>query len=122
MGSFISVLPESAGAILCLKVEGPVTIEDYNRVVLTEIKKTTERFGEFRLLVHYKDFRGWMPEAVAEDMEAIARYARFLRKFAMIDPPESELFSQKLKHHHFDRPVRSFPANEFDAALDWLRS
>jgi hypothetical protein len=117
-----TIMPETAGNVLCIKLHGKIIASEFSGYFMPAVIDIIERHKEFRLLVYYYDFQGWTLEAIGEELEAIARYGRYLKKFALVRPPESEIKNHKFKHALFGREVRSFEEADFEQALEWVKS
>ena len=105
--------------VLFFCVEKSSTL-DY-RNFLPRVQKIIENHGELRLLIYYSNYQGWEEGAIASDMSATAEFADKLVRFALVNPPEKEVFQKKIKAPLYAGPVKIFEENELGQALDWVR-
>lgn len=121
-GKFNTIMPETDDKTLCVLIEKPISAEGYDHNFLPRFKDIINRNGEARLLVYYKDFKGWEKGAVASDMEMTSLYGKKIKRFALVNPPSSEVFQKKIKAPLFDTgALRLFTESELDKALDWVK-
>ncbi len=115
------VMPESDENVLCIKVHKPISKEGYSESFLPRIETMVEQKGGIKLLVYYEDYKGWEEDASKMDMEASLKYRDKLVRFALVNPPEKEIFQKKLKAMFMSGETRFFSKEDFDAALEWVR-
>lgn len=121
--AFTSLMPESEGACICLKVDKPITAQNYEEHFLPLVKDIIATYGEIRILVYYKDFQGWEEEAARMNMFSSPSFAQKIRKVALINPPDSELSRAVLTGGDFKDTIRIYNSiKDFDAALAWVKS
>lgn len=119
---FNTIMPETDDRTLCILIEKPISAEGYEHNFLPRFKGMLDRNGEARLLVYYKDFKGWEEEAAEKDMEITSAYGKKIRRFALVNPPRSEIFQKKVKAPLFDpEALRLFEESELDKALNWVK-
>ena len=92
---FNTIMPETTDKVLCIQVDKVISEEGYQQNFLPRIEKMIETYGEIRLLVHYLSFKGWEHDAAKEDMATFALLGKKLKKFALVNPPESEISIEK---------------------------
>ena len=116
-----TIMDETDDRVLCVKIHKPISKEGYENNFLPRIRDMVEKTGEIRLLVFYEDYKGWEEEASALDMQTSVAYRDKLARFALVNPPEKEMFQKKIKSFFMSGEFRNFAAEDFGEALDWVR-
>ncbi len=82
-----------------------------------------ERHGEARLLVHYDNYKGWESQAALMDLGMTMKYAKKIRRIALVNPPEAELKRRKINEDIYkDTEIEIFSEDEIDKAVTWVKS
>lgn len=117
---FNSIMPQTTDKVLCIEVDRVISAEGYAENFLPRAKEMIARHGELRVLVNYKNFKGWEAEAAKMDMMAAANMGKHLKKAALVNPPKSEIFQRKMKDAIMSGEFKFFNEDEFDRALTWV--
>jgi len=120
----VTILPESEGALVGVRVAGRLRDVDYKRFQ-AELMARLPADGKLRLLaVIDENFRGWTPKACLDDIAMVfAPWSRRFEKLAVVAGPGLvrwcvEHFPSALLPY----PLKVFSADEIDAAWAWLRA
>lgn len=119
----ITILPESAGPVVGVRVTGRLRDEDYARLQ-DELVKRLPPEGKLRLLaVIDEGFRGWTPKAIFDDIAmAFGPWRHRFEKLAVVAGPGLVRWcAENLPRALLPYPVRVFSPDEIDAAWAWLR-
>ncbi|MGH1455986.1 MAG: STAS/SEC14 domain-containing protein [Alphaproteobacteria bacterium] len=117
---FNTIMPQTTDRVLCIEIDKLITAEGYAQNFLPKLKSMIEKHGELRLLINYKEFKGWEKNAAQMDLETSAKHAKNLKKLALINAPEKEIFQKTLKKDIMGGDVKFFKNTEFDKALEWV--
>ena len=115
-------MPETTEEALCVKVDKVISEEGYRENFLPRLKTMVEKFDEVRILLYYADFKGWEHDAAKEDMVTSALFGNKLTKFALVNPPESEIFQKFMKKDLFAGEMKMFNEDKLQDAIDWVKS
>jgi SpoIIAA-like len=115
-----TIMPETTDRALCIQVDKPISAKGYDENFTPRIDAMIKQYGEVRLLVYYKHFQGWEEEAAKGNMAELPKYSKVLRKMALVNPPRSELFKNKIKQPVLSGETRVFNENELADALAWI--
>ncbi len=116
------VMPETTDRVLCMKIDRVISEDGYKDNFLPRIEAMAEKYNEIRILIYYKDFKGWEFDAAKADMFAAAMLGKKLKKAALINPPESELFQRSMKQALFSGEMKLFTEDKLDDALEWVKA
>lgn len=119
---FNTVMEQSTDSALCMMIDQPISQEGYEQNFLPHIQQMLEQKGEIRLLVYYKDFKGWMEDATSSDMDATLKYGKKLKKVALVNPPKREIFQKKIKQPMLAGDMKIFKEEELDEAIEWVKT
>src|SRR5690349_21487258 len=119
----VKVLPETDGQTLCIEFSGLIRAEDHKRALGNNLKKIIARNGFYNLLIVYAPgFKGWELDAADVSLRTIMDFAKYGRRRAFVDPPEKIALMQKVSGDKlFGGETRYFNADQFDAALAWVK-
>lgn len=115
-------MPESNDRCMCVMASGVVTLEGYTTEYIPRVRKMVETYGEIRLLVYYKDFKGWKEDAALLALGDPQNTRQYIKKLAMVNAPESELARMALVGHYPSGSAKIFSESELQAALKWVKS
>lgn len=120
----ITILPESEGAVVALRVTGRLRDADYG-TLKAELTRRLPKAGKLRMLVVMdEEFRGWTPKACFDDMAmAFSPWSRRFEKLAVVSGPGLvrwcvEHFPSAMMPYE----IKIFLPEERDAAWAWLRA
>ncbi|QQG36281.1 MAG: STAS/SEC14 domain-containing protein [Micavibrio aeruginosavorus] len=118
---FNIIMPETTDRVLCIMVDKPVSVEGYTQNFLPRVEEMAARHGEVRLLVYFKNYQGWEEEAALLDLNMTPKLGGYVRRFAMVNPPQKLLALLNLKKPLITGKTRSFNEAELDKALAWVQ-
>ena len=117
---FNEVMPGCSDKTLYIKVTKPITVKGYKENFLPRVHEIIDKYGEFRLLIHFESFKGWEPEAAREDMETFVKLSGDFSKIALVNPPETEVFRRQIKKGAQKGEVRFFNQEDLEKAKEWV--
>lgn len=79
----IEVREEGDGGRLVVVASGRLTEEDYRELV-PRLHEAIERHGKLRLLILLRDFEGWTPKALIEDLRFDLRHRKDFERAAIV--------------------------------------
>lgn len=122
MTKTIETLPQTSGALLCLRLHGTVSAEDFIAAFDAPLKAVVEKYGHYSLYLHYApDFVRWSPEAADLSFKCISAFSPKVRRCAYINPPPERLLMMKFLDPLMAADVRYFNENEQDDAMMWIQ-
>jgi hypothetical protein len=124
MPASVTVLPESEGPLVGVRVTGRLRDADY-KALQAELTERLPEDGKLRLIaVIDEEFRGWTPKACFDDIAMVfSPWSRRFEKLAVVAGPGFvrwcvEHFPSGLLPY----PMKVFEPAELDAAWAWLRA
>lgn len=119
---FNTIMPDTTDQVLCVQVDKVFSEEGYKENFLPRINTMIEKYGEIRVLLNYVDFKGWEHDAAKEDMVSSAALGNKLKKFALVNPPESEIFQRSMKSELMSGETKFFAKDQLEEAIEWVKS
>ncbi len=119
---FNTIMPETTDKVLCVQVDKVFSEEGYKENFLPRVKMMIEKYGEIRVLLNYVEFKGWEHNAAKEDMVSSAALGSKLKKLALVNPPESEIFHRSMKSDILSGETKVFATEKLNEALEWIKS
>lgn len=116
-----NVMKDTEGPYLCYWASRTVTDTRYTNYI-ERVKKAIAEYGEFYLLIAYKDFQGWTEAAAEKDLSFYTEYGKYMKKLALVNAPEKELMSKLLRKNLIGGEMKLFSENRLNDALAWLKS
>lgn len=116
------IMPESDDRTLCLRIEKLMSADGYHGNFIPRADAIIAAHGELRLLVHFKSYKGWDSEAARSSFGDTAIYGPKVIKFAMVNPPPTEMLRYKVQTPLFRGEIKIFSEEELAAALAWVKS
>jgi hypothetical protein len=120
----VTLLPESKGALVGIRVTGRLRDSDYERLQ-AELSKRLPEEGKLRLMaIIDEDFRGWTPKACFDDIAmAFSPWRQRFDRLALVAGPGMvRWFVEHFPAALLPYPVKVFAPQETEAAWAWLRS
>ena len=115
----IEKLQPEKGKVIAFRVSGNLHDADYKAFV-PEVEALIEREGKIRLLMLFEAFHGWDLHAAWDDMAFGIKHNQDLERIAMVGDKVWEKWMAKLSKPFCSAEVEFFPADEIDAAWDWV--
>ncbi len=119
---FNPIMEESDDRTLCIRIEKPISTEGYEQNFLPRIKNMVGKYGEIRLLVYFKRYKGWEQGAAIDDIAATVEYGPLIRKVALVNPPEKEIVQHKMLKPLFKGDFRFFAEDDLQKAINWVKT
>ena len=116
------VMPQSTDRVLCMQVDKTISEEGYKENFLPRLQSMIDKYGEARLLIYYREFKGWEQAAAKEDMLSSAKFGQKIKKLAMVNPPETEIFRSKLSESNLSGETKAFKEKDLEKAIEWVSS
>lgn len=108
---------DETGDSLTLEVRGRLTEEDY-RDLVPRLDREIERREKLRLLILLRDFEGWTPAALLEELRFDLRHRKDFDRVAVVGERAWEELGTKISAPFFSGSVRFFDKEE--SARAWL--
>ena len=118
---FNTIMPETEANIICIQVDKPISEQGYKENFILKIQNILEDYDTFKILVYYKEFKGWEENAAQLDMAAFVDFGSRLEKLALVNPPHKEILSRKLMKPMVGGDIQIFKENDLKLALSWIK-
>lgn len=115
------IMDETGGPVLCYRATRAVSDALYSNYI-ERVQLCIKEFGEFRLLIYYKNFPGWDKEAASKDLPFYAEYGRFMKKLALVNPPDKEVMAKVLRKKIIGGEMKIFTEAQLPQALEWIKA
>lgn len=115
-------MPQTDERCLCIRASGTVKLENYLTLYIPKIEAMIRKYGEIRMLVYYKDFKGWDEDAALMALGDPSSSHQYMKKLAMVNAPDSELGRMTLTGGFPAGVARIFAEHELETALKWVKS
>lgn len=119
---FNIIMDETEGSTLCVQVEKVISAEGYAENFLPRINEIVQKHGELNILIYYKSYKGWEEDAAKQDMVTSALFSKNLKKLALVNPPEKEVFQRTLKNALSKTELKLFNEEDLQKALEWVKA
>lgn len=116
------IMPESEKNALCIQIDRVISAEGYAENFLPRLNAIVEEYGEIKILVYYKSYKGWEEDAARQDMLTSAAFGSKVAKIALVNPPEKEAFQRTVKKSLFTAEMKMFEESDLDKAIEWIKS
>lgn len=117
-----TVMPETDDRTVCMEVDKPISLEGYKDNFLPHVENIMEKHGELRILVYFKEYKGWEEEAAKFDIEQTLHYGKHITKLAYVNPPEKIIFANKVRKPLIKGEIKFFEEKELSKAIDWVKA
>lgn len=112
-------IENNQGAFLEVVAERRLQRSDYDRL-LPQIERSIDEYGKVRMLVILRDFEGWTPQALFEDLKFEFRHRKHFEKVAVVGDKTWERVATRLGAVFYEGEVQFF-ADEA-AARAWIEA
>jgi hypothetical protein len=116
----IEKLSESSDSIVGYKVEGKVTVEDYQKLD-PEVQALVDKYDEVYLLLDMQEFGGEEVKAWLPDFNFGHRFHDKISKMAIVGDKRWEEWLTSLAKPFYAKDAKFFHPEEADKAWSWLR-
>ena len=120
---FNVIMPETTDRALCIQIEKIISSEGYAKNFTPRIHKMLESHEKIRMLIYYKDFKGWEENAAAQDMELSILLTQRLERMALVNAPEREEIQKRMKKKMISNScdLQFFNEEDLDEAMAWIK-
>lgn len=115
------IMDETKGPVLCYRATRAVTNELYSNYI-ERVQAAIAEYGEFRLLISYKNFPGWDEPAAEKDLAFYAEYGRHMKKLALVNAPDKEIMAKLLRKNIIGGEMKLFSEDRLADALEWIKA
>lgn len=115
----ITLEHKSGGNILEVHVSGRLATEDY-RVLVPEFERLVQTQGKIRILLQMKDFHGWNPGALWEDIKFDAKHFADIERIAMVGEKKWQKAMSQFCRPFTTAHIRYFDQMQIEEAEAWL--
>jgi hypothetical protein len=115
----IGIQERSGGKILEIVVAGKLERKDYESFV-PEFERRIREHGKIRVLFCMKDFHGWTPGALWEDLKLDLKHFRDIERLALVGEERWQKGMAIFCKPFTTAEVRYFDLTEFDDARRWI--
>lgn len=113
----IEIREEGGGGCPIVIASGRLTEEDYRRLV-PRLHEAIDRHGGLRLLILLRDFEGWTPKALIEDLRFDLRHRKDFERVAIVGERRWEEIMTRIAAPLFSGSMRFF--EDEAEARGWL--
>jgi hypothetical protein len=116
-------VPEwSNGPVLGFVVDHPITAHGFDSNFMPRVQAVLDKYGEVRLVVHFRAYKGWEEDAAQKDMGATLAIGKYFTKIALVNASERLVALFKVKQVVMPGEIRFFAESELQQALDWANT
>lgn len=116
------ILPESSDNTLCVRIEGVAREED-SGLFYKAFRERVEKNGYCNVCVIYDEgFQGWTEEAADNSLKNVIAIAPYVRKVALVNPPDSRRLMVTLLKPMGAAEVRYYDLGEEQQAFTWIKT
>lgn len=105
--------------ILGFELSGKLTDEDY-QIFVPEIERNLKKHDKLRLLVVFKDFKGWDLHALWDDVKFDIQHFNDFEKIAMVGEKNWQKWMSIICKPFTMARVKYFEKREFAEAVEWI--
>ena len=122
MTETITIMPETSGSTLCLRLQGVISAEDFTRNFGDRVRDIVATHGHYNLYILYdQEFKGWSCEAADLSFKNISQYSPKASRLAYVNAPDSRILMMKMLEPIMQAEIRYFNLAEKDEALAWVQ-
>jgi len=102
------------------KITGKLTEKDYE-IVIPELERRIEEYGNLRLLIILEDFQGWTAGALWEDIKFDFKHFHDFDKIALVGDRNWEKTATLFLKPFTGAELSYFTMEDLDEARNWAR-
>ena len=119
----ITILPETSTDALVVKASGKLSIENYEKVFIPALEKLIEVQGQINVLILFDEsFEGWEMGAMWDDAKFGLKHVNDFKKLAVVGASSLVEWGAKVGAHLMSGEVKTYAADEFEAAVAWVKA
>jgi hypothetical protein len=109
------------GRVLEVQATGKLSRNDY-RNLTPQVERLIQDHGKIRVLFEMRDFRGWSPGGLWEDIKFDAKHYADIERLALIGERRWERLMAGFCRPFTWAKIRFFDPTDTDAARQWVES
>jgi len=109
------------GKILEVEASGKLALEDY-QLFVPEFERLLKKHGKVSVLFEMKDFHGWEPGALWEDIKFDIKHFADIDRIAMVGDKKWEAAMSDFCRPFTRASIRYFDHSELEQAREWIAS
>ncbi len=119
----IEIMSESSGSVLAVKATGILTDADYKEIWIPGMEEIIKQFGKVKVLLYMtEDCSGWQLHAARDDAVFGRKNRRHFEKVAVVSASKWVEWGTRLAAYLIEGEARTFPEDQLQEALDWIKS
>lgn len=118
---FNTLMPETGDNVICYMVDKPISAKGYELQFVPLIESILQKYDTIKILIYFKDYKGWEEQAAIYDMQAHLNFGSKLSKLAIVNPHQKELSTREIKQHLIKGETKFFDESELQTAIDWVK-
>jgi hypothetical protein len=119
LSSALEMIEHHEGRLLELTMKGKLTTADY-KLFLPEIERLIAKHGKLRMLVVFRDFHGWKPGALWEDIKFDVKHHSDIERLAMVGETNWQKWMAGFCRPFTSASIGYFDTSEIDRAREWI--
>ena len=109
--------------IVIVEPSGPLSKEDFTSLTASVDAFLAEHESLNGLLIHTRKFPGWEDFAgLSHHIRFVKDHHRMIRRVALVSDSPVASIAPKLATHFVSAEVKAFAYDDYETAMDWLRS
>jgi hypothetical protein len=118
----VNIQEKAESRVIEVNLTGRLTQDDYRRFE-PEVQRAIEQHdGDLRILVDLRDFHGWSPSGLWEDIKFDVKHFNDVEKVALVGDKKWEKGMAVVCKPFTTAEVRFFDADEMDQGRTWVRA
>jgi universal stress protein A len=114
----ITILPESNGPLICIKISGKLTDAEYKDFI-PQVESVMEKFGKIKFYINILDFNGWEWRVAWDDFAFGFEHWDNFETLAIVGDKRWERLATLVQKKLIKANVRYFYRRQENEALIW---
>jgi len=115
----LHIIENNSGNILELEVSGKFIASDF-QTLETTFQRLVKRYGKIRVLFIMRDFHGWEPVALWDEVKVDLKHFSDIERLAMVGDKQWEKFLSVFGRPFTAAEIRYFDKSALPEAREWL--
>jgi hypothetical protein len=115
----ITILPESDGALMCIKLSGKLTDAEYKNLI-PQVESIIEEFGKIKFYINMLDFDGWEWRVAWDDFAFGIKHWNSFEKLAIVGDTRWVELAALVGAKITKADVKFFGSSQESEALTWV--